>query len=234
MAMTADGPPVLLWEELKAHIHPAEVDNYARTIGLARISRNEDTFNELSILLRMQDSLNETLSSEIQKKNPPFLASAQRTTVINRAVKFLDSLRDQGHFIDPTDPNDSQILKYLKYTRSSRPSSSSGSASPRRRPPSSTRSVSDISESISDIQGLLDEEYARLQTDIGGLRCALFSTAEELDDVKSIEPPTTPSIEAFSKRLQTQEMVAKNMARTRGSSAVGMLRDSVRKNRLWE
>jgi hypothetical protein len=232
--MAADPPPVLLWDELKAHIHPAEVDNYARTIGLARISRNEDTFNELSILLRMRDSLSETLSSEIQKKNPSFLASAQRTTVINRAVRFLDSLRDQGHFVDPTNPDDSQILKYLKYTRSPRPGSTSGSPSARRRTPSSTRSVGDIGQSISDIQVLLDEEYTRLQTDISELRCALFSTAEEVDDVKSLEPPTTSSIEAFSKRLQTQELVAKSMARSRGSSAVAKMRDSVRMNRLWE
>jgi hypothetical protein len=182
----------------------------------------------------MQDSLNETLSSEIQKKNPSFLASIQRTTVINRAVKFLDSLRDQGQFVDPTNPDDSQILRYLKYTRSPRPGSSSGSSSPRCRTPSSTRSVGDISQSISDIQSLLDEEYTKLQTDISDLRCAVFSTAEELDEVKSLQPPTTASIEAFSKRLQTQELVAKNMARSRGMSAVAKLRDSVRMIRIWE
>jgi hypothetical protein len=84
------------WDELKGHIDPAAMDSHARSIGLFRITRNEDAFMELTGLRRMQGALNATLSAEIEKKNPSFLASPQRTAAINRAVKFLDSLRAQG------------------------------------------------------------------------------------------------------------------------------------------
>jgi hypothetical protein len=225
---------VLVWEELKSHVPPAEVDLYARQIGLARISRNEEARDELLLLQRMQTTLTDDIDAEISRKNPLILASPQRNTAIARACAFLDSLKSGGHVVEPTTPNDAQVLKYLKLTRLSRPSSGD-QVSPRRdiSSPKSARSIGDVNDNISDIQQLLDDEYTRLQTYVQDIRCQMFSQSEELGEVKALVPPTTDSIEGFSKRLHTQELVARSIAKTQGSSGVARLRDSVRLNRLW-
>jgi hypothetical protein len=224
----------LIWEELKEHIDPAEVDTYARSFGIARISRNEDAFSELTTLRQMQAALSETLASEIQRKNPPLLASPQRTSAIKRAIKFLDSIRAQGHVIEPTSPDDTTVLKYLRLTKaSSRPSTAESPRPHREKSRGSARSLMDFKESLADIQNMLDDEYLQIQNAINALRCELFSTADELDDVRRIEPPLTTSIESFGKRLQTQEFVLRSMAKSSSTTVVGKARDSVRLNRLW-
>jgi hypothetical protein len=180
----------------------------------------------------MRASLDGALSSEIEKKNPLVLASPQRAAAMSRACSFLDALRDQRHCIDPANPADSQVLTCLSVTRGARP----GSAVPMQRrgsPALSARSAGDVERSTRDIRALLDDESARLQTESAELRCALFATAEEIGDVGALEPPTTTAIEAFHKRLQARELVARNMAKAGGSSPVSKLRDSVRLNRLW-
>jgi hypothetical protein len=224
---------MLLWDELKGHIHPSEVDNYARRIGLARISRNEEVYSELTLLRQMEATIQQNLTNEIEKKNPIVLDSVQRSSAINRAVKFLDSLRDQGHFVDPTNPNDSQVLKYLKFTRSPRPTTSQRPFTVNEvRHTRSARPVDDVAQSIEEIQTLIDEEYKVLVTETQELRSAMFASCEELREVKEIEPPTTSTIETFNKRLQTQDFVYRNMANTRGSGT-SRLKDSVRLSRLW-
>lgn len=223
----------LLWDELKMHIHPSEVDNYSRKIGIARITRNEEVFSELSTLRLMKSTLQSNISDEIEKKNPALLTTPQRNAAIDRAVRFLDSLREKGHCVDPTNQNDSEIIKYLKFARPSRPNSTEVKSPPRDVvTPRSSRMVKDISESIAEIQGLIDDEFQKMQTEIQDIRLSMFSDCEELNEVKSITPPTTDSIEAFSKKLQTKELVLKNMSKTKGSS-VTRLRDSVRLNRMW-
>jgi CHAD domain-containing protein len=229
----------MLWDELKPHINPAEVDKYAREIGVARIARNQGTFRELSMLQQMQNTIQDDLTNEFQKKNLSILACPQRTKAISRATRFLDSLRAQGHFVDPQDPADSQVLKYLKIARVARPSTTPNPPMSRWLPLSarSTRSVHDtresIGESVTEIQGLIDEEFSVLQTEIAELRCSLFASCEELNQVKSIDPPSTAAIEAFGKRLQTQEVAVKGIGKAKGSAA-SRLRDSIRLSRLWE
>jgi hypothetical protein len=110
----------LLWEELKQHIEPAAVDRYARSIGIARITRNEDVFAELNTLRQMQLTLDDTLTAEIEKKNPRVLASTQRTSAIHRAIAYPDSIREQGHVLSPTCRDDAQVMKYLKLTKTPR------------------------------------------------------------------------------------------------------------------
>jgi hypothetical protein len=225
---------MLVWDELKAHIHPSEVDNYARRIGLARISRNEEVYSELTLLRQMESTIQANLTNEIEKKNPIVLASAQRSAAINRAITFLDSLRDQGHFVDPTNPNDSQVLKYLKFTRTARPATAQRPFTVNEvRRTRSARSVDDVAESIEGIQSLIDEEYSALTAEIHELRSAMFANCEELQEVKAIEPPTTAAIETFNKRLKTKDFVCRSIANTRGSGP-SRLRDSVRLSRLWD
>jgi hypothetical protein len=182
----------------------------------------------------MQSTIQDDLDAEIMRKNPLILSSPQRNAAIARACKFLDSLKADGHVVEPTNPNDSQVLKYLKLTRLSRPNSGD-LPSPRRElsTPKSSRSIDDVGENITEIQNIIDEEYTKIQTMVQELRVSLFSQAEELDDVKALQPPTTDSIESFSKRLHTQEVVARSMAKVQGSTSVARLRDSVRLNRLW-
>lgn len=229
---------MLLWDELKLHINPAEVDTYARQIGISRITRNEETFNELTTLRQMQNSIQDSINDEIEKKNPLLLVSAQRTSAIARAIRALDSLRDHGHVVDPEDPSDSQVLKFLKFARAGRPSTA-GSAPVISRGQSSFRSArpvgssGDASASIPEIQSLMDEECSRLQTEIAEIRCILFSSCEELHEVKALDPPPTASIEEFNKRLQSQELVVRHIAKSCGS-AVTRLSHSVRLSRLWD
>jgi hypothetical protein len=224
-----------IWEELRGHIDEAEVDAYARSVGIARISRNEDVFAELATLRQMQENLNATLAAEIERKNPPLLVSPQRTSAINRAIKFIDTIRAQGHVIEPTSPDDTTVLKYLKLAKASSRPSTGDALTPRRDGSrGSARSLSDIRENFADIQKLLDDEYLQIQNAISALRCELFSTADELDDVRGLEPPLTTSIESFGKRLQTQEFVLRSMAKSTSTTMVGKARDSVRLNRLWE
>jgi hypothetical protein len=90
-----------------------------------------------------------------------------------------------------------------------------------------------LSQRFGDIRALLDDEYTRIQNEINALRCDVFSTADELEDVRAVEPPPTSEIEAFTKRLKTREFVLKSMAKT-PASPVAKLRDSVRLNRLWD
>jgi hypothetical protein len=224
----------LLWDEIKAHISPSEVDNYARQIGLARISRNEEVQTEFKMLLMMHNTIQTSLTDEISKKNPLILESPQRSSAIARAIHFLVSLRERGDFIDPSDACDSQIIKYLKFSRLSRPGSAEQPPKARELATGrATRSVGDVAQSIADIQSLLDDEYAELQTKTQELRCSLFSTCDDLAEVKSIEPPPTSSIESFNKRVETKDFVAKSMAKVSGSS-VSRLRASVALNRMWE
>jgi hypothetical protein len=229
---------MLLWDELKLHINPAEVDSYARQIGISRITRNEEAFNELATLRQMQNTLQDSINDEIEKKNPLLLACPQRTRAVASAIKALDSLRDHGRVVDPEDPADSQVLKYLKFTRAGRPSTDGG-APVVSRGESSVRSARSVgcsdngAASTAEMQSLMDDEYSRLQTEIADIRCALFSSCDELHEVKALEPPPTASIEQFNKRLQTQELVVTQIARSRGS-AVTRLRDSVRLSRLWD
>lgn len=225
----------LLWDQLKAHIQPAEVDSYARKIGLARISRNEDAFNERATLLQMQNSIHSDIAEEIEKKNPPLLNSYQRQRAINRAVSFLDSLRQMGHFVDPDNATDSQMLKYLKYTKTSRPNSQQSSKQKSCPEPLSARKQLDPNESIAEVQSLIDDEYNRIQNDINAIRISLFSSCDELEDVKELVPPSTDSIEQFNKKLQTKEVVVRQMNNTaRTSSSINRLRDSIHANRLWD
>jgi hypothetical protein len=225
---------MLLWDELKRHLPPSEVENYARRIGLARISRNEEVLSELNVLRQMDATIQTNLTNEIEKKNPPILASATRTAAIRRAVNFLDSLREQGHFVDPTNQDDSKVLKYLKFTKMTRPGTAQRPAALHGVSRShSARTVRDIAESIEEIQALIDEEFRRLQGEVQELRTGLFSTCERLEEVKAIEPPTTATIERFNKRLQTQDFVCKSIAKVQGPAS-SRLRDSVRMSRLWE
>jgi hypothetical protein len=225
----------LVWDELKAHVGAPEADAYARSVGVARISRNEDAFAELQMLRQMQAGLRQTLAAEIERKHPPLLASPQRTSAIARAIAFLDSMRAQGHVVDPTTPGDTAVLRYLRLAKaaSARPSTGDGAA-PRRDAGASARSLGGARESFADIQKLIDDEYLQIQTAISALRCELFSTADELEDVRGLEPPPTTSIESFGKRLQTQEFVLRSMAKSTGTAVVRKARDSVRLSRLWE
>jgi hypothetical protein len=59
---------MLLWDELKLHINPAEVDSYARQVGISRITRNEEAFSELATLRQMQNTLQDSINDEIEKK----------------------------------------------------------------------------------------------------------------------------------------------------------------------
>jgi hypothetical protein len=223
-----------LWEALRQHIHPAEVDRYARSVGLSRISRNEDAFSELSMLRNLQYSLRDALTAEVEKKNPPILISPQRSAAIKRAIAFLDSLREKGHIPDPTCPDDTQIMKYLRLSKASaRPNSADRTSSRLQAGNRAARSVCDATESFEDIQKLLDEEYVHIQNEIQALRCELFTTADEIEEVRGLEPPPTAAIETFTKRLQTKDFVLKSMTQAK-SSPVAKLRDSVRLNRLWE
>jgi hypothetical protein len=225
---------MLVWDELKTHIHPSEIDNYSRRIGLARISRNEEIYSELSLLRQLHSNIEDNLTNEIQKKNPGILSSAQRSAAISRAVQFLDSLRSQGHFVDPTDQDDSNVLKYLKFTRMQRPATGERPSTVRElRQSKSARSIENIEESISEVQEIIDDEYAALQIEAQELRAAMFASCETLQEVKEIRPPSTQTIEGFNKRLQTQEVVLRNIAKAQGS-ATTRLRDSVRLNRLWD
>jgi hypothetical protein len=221
---------MLFWDSLKTQLPPSEIDLYAKRIGLSRISRNEEILSELSVLRQMDSQIQTNLSNEIAKKNPPVLNSATRTAAIHRAVKFLDSLREKGHFVDPTNQDDAKVLKYLKFTRTPRPLTGerpttvcgvSGSHS--------ARTANDIEE----IQKLIDEEFERIQVEVQELRTELFSTCERLEEVKEMETPTTGCIEGFNKRLKTQEFVCKSMAKGQGSAG-SRLRESVRMSRLWE
>jgi hypothetical protein len=113
---------------------------------------------------------------------------------------------------------------------------------PNARPPNSNRlelldveyGACDVMENFEAIQKLLDVEYGAIQNEIQGLRCQLFSTADEIEDVRRLEPPPTAAIETFTKRLQTREFVLKSMAQSTKTSPVAKLSDSVRLNRLWE
>jgi hypothetical protein len=225
----------LVWNELKLHINPSEVDSYARRIGLARISRNEEALNELLMLRQMQNTIESNLSDEIEKKNPPFMVTAQRTCVISRAIKFLDSLRDKGHIVDPENPDDSQILKYLKYVRASRPNSSDPRSPPREpTTPRSSRMVRDIGESVTDLQNLIDDEYSQLQSEIQSLRTALFSSCEELNDVKGLIPPTTESIETFTKKMQKKEEMIQNVPKARKPPTIARVHHTVKLKRFLD
>ena len=234
----------LLWDELKSHIAPSEVEYYARCIGHAKISRNEDAYNELQILKRMQNTVQADLNDEIEKKNPMILTTPQRTKAINTAIHFLDTLREKGHLVEPSDDSDSQVIKYLKFTKLNRPNSSN-IASPKKsknmnlresRMSKSARSLNqNNTESIEEIQALLDEEYQQIQTDTTNIRLQLFSSCEQLDEVKSIQPPSTDSIQSFAKRLKAKDVTLNNIAhQTKSSCAMSRLRESIRLNRIWE
>jgi hypothetical protein len=136
------------------------------------------------------------------------------------------------------DPTASQVLKSLKFMRAGRllTDSSAPVISRRQLPFRSARPVGssdNIAATIAEIQSLMDDEHSRLQMEITDIRCILFSSCEELREVKALEPPPTASIEQLSKRLQSQELVVRHLAKLRGS-AVTRLRDSVRLNRLWD
>lgn len=225
----------LVWDTIKGHINAAEIDNYARRVGIARITRNEEAFSEYQMLKQMQNTIEANITDEIDKKNPTFLITPQRTKTINQSIQFLDNLKNQGHYVDPSNENDSAIIKYLKYTRATRPNTSDPPQSPQRTPtPLSGRRITNIEESIESVQKLIEEEYTQIQQEIANLRSCLFSSCEQLDEVKQIEPPTTESIEAFNKRLHTQEITLKNMSKLQTASSVNRLRESIRLNRVWE
>mgnify|MGYP001119787423 CR=1 FL=1 len=234
----------LLWDELKSHIAPSEVDYYARCIGLAKISRNEDAYNELQLLKQMQNSIQADLNDEIEKKNPMILYTPQRNKAINAAIHFLDSLREKGHLVEPSNDTDSQVMKYLKFAKFNRPNSGNPQLSKssknmnlrENRMSKSARSLNqNISESIEEIQALLDEEYQKIQTDTTDIRIQLFTSCEQLDEVKSIDPPSTDSIQSFAKKLKAKDVTLNNIAnQTKSSCAMSRLRESIRLNRIWE
>lgn len=224
----------LIWDDLKQHISPPEIDMYAKRIGIARINRNEEIYNELSTLRKLYNTMQNKLTEEIAKKTPSILVSAQRTTAIQKCIHFLDSLKEAGHFIETDNPVDKEIVKYLKVTRSDRPNSCSPISTSR--PTSSlrtSRSVTDVSNSIDDVRALLDEEFDEMQTQVQEIRCSMFNVCDEYNEAKEVEPPTTESIEKFNKRLQQQDFTVRSMTKQK-SAGVNRLRDSIQMNRLWE
>ena len=223
----------LIWDDLKTHISPPEVPIYARKIGIARITRNEEIFNELKTLRKIQNTVQNQLAQEIEKKTPAILISPQRTAAIQKCINFLNSLKEQGHFIETDNPMDKEIIKYLKLTRTDRPNSQSNSTTTR--PNSSqrsTRSAPGLENSIEEVQALLDEEFETLQTQVQQIRLSMFAECDELSEAKAIETPTTESIEQFNKRLQQQDFTLKNMAKM--ASSKNRLRESVKMNRIWD
>ena len=231
-----DPPRPLVWDQLRSHIQPAEVDSYARRIGLSRISRNEDAYQERETLLKMYNAIQSDINVEVEKKNPAFLDTFQRKTAIDRAIKFLDNLKQQGHFVDPDNSTDSDMIKYLKFAKMNRPNSHEKMPQQKKAQlSSSARRSLDVNESISEAQALMDEEFNQITKDINEIRIKLFSSCDELDDVKTLELPSTESIEKFNKKLQTKEVVVRQMNKSgRTSSSVARLRDSVHLNRIWE
>ena len=232
----------LVWDSLRAHISPSEVDHYARCVGVARINRNEDAFRELQTLKQMQNAIQADLSEEIERKNPLFLSTPQRNTAIDRAIRFLDSLREKGHLVEPSNESDSQVMTFLKFAKMNRPNSSdlpniNDSNNALKQNLAQTRSLSnsDMSQSIEDIQHLLDDEFQRIQVELVDLRCKLFASCDDLNEVKAIQPPTTDSIQSFANKLKSKEVTLMNIAKTgKTSSSVNRLRESVRLNRIWE
>ena len=166
----------LIWENLKVHISPPEVDMYAKQIGIARITRNEEIFSELSTLTKLYDSMQNKLTEEIARKTPSILVSAQRTSAIQKCINFLDSLKASGHFIETDNPVDKEIVKYLKVTRADRPKTGNSLSSTRSSSAlKSSKSVTNISNSIEDIRTLLDEEFDLMQTQVQEIRCSMFN-----------------------------------------------------------
>ena len=225
----------LIWDDLKKHISPPEVPIYARKIGLARISRNKEIYNELKTLRKIQNSVQSKIVEEIEKKTPAILVSPQRTKAIQKCINFLNSLKEQGHFIETDNPMDQEIIKYLKLTKLERPNSTSQSTSILSRPNSSlrsTRSAPGLEKNIEEVQELLDEEFENIQMQIQQLRCDMFAECDQLSEAKAIETPTTDSIEQFNRRLQQQDFTLRNMASM--SSSQNRLKQSIKMNRLWE
>jgi hypothetical protein len=140
----------------------------------------------------MATNIKDSINDEIEKKNRILFACPQHTSVIARPIKTLDSLHDRGRLVDPTD---SQVLKYLKFIRAGR-SSTDNSASVISHGQSPFRSTCPVGSSdnvtatIAEIQSLMDDGYSRLQMEITDIRRVLFSTCEELREVKALEPPT--------------------------------------------
>jgi hypothetical protein len=91
-----------------------------------------------------------------------------------------------------------------------------------------------LADNVGDLRILLDDEYAEMQAAISALRCELFSTADDLEDVRALQTPPTALIEQCGKRPKTQAFVIRSMARAPRAPAVAKLTDSVRLNRLWE
>lgn len=229
-----DSSNQLLWNQLKIHIQPPEVEYYARRIGLARISRNEEAFQERETLLQMRNSIQDDIQDEISKKNTPLLDTLQRKRAISKAINFLDNLKEQGHFVEPDNQTDSEMINYLKITRSNRPNSQQ-TPKPQKSDFQLTQSQLNLDQSVTEVQALVDDEYNRIQTEINEIRVNLFSSADELKDVQQMVPPSTDSIEAFNKKLQTKDFIVRQMNKTANtSSSVSRLRDSIRANRLWE
>lgn len=234
----------LIWDEIKAQIEPSEVEQYSRSIGVARISRNEDAFQELHMLLQMQNTVQSDINDEIEKKNPPILSTTQRTKAIETAIHFLDRLREKGHLVQPQNESDSQILNYLKFSKLTRPNSGSETEllssrslkkSHSRLTHSARSNGKDMAESIKEIQNLLDEEYQKIQTDTDEIRLQLFSSYEQLNEIKALQPPSTDSIQSFTKKLKSKDVTLEQLSKqTRSSSSVSRLRESIRLNRMWE
>lgn len=222
----------MVWNQLKKHIAPPEVASYEKKIGIARIQRNEDVYNELNLLMQMYNTVQADLDLEIQKKIPSVLTTSTRTLAIQRCVDFLDSLRKEGHIIDADNDQDSEIIRYLKFTKIDRPNSSSPVYVDRvlfKLPESSAP----LRASVEEVRNLLDEEYERLSKEVQEMRRAMLNTGEELREARTIEPPTTKSIVRFNKKLQQKDFTVKSIAKNKGSS-VNRLRESVKMNRIWE
>lgn len=220
----------LLWNCLKLHIEPAERDLYAKQIGLARIARNEETYQELKMLRLLSMNVQSQLAHEIEQKNPLILESLSRKSAIERCVRFLDSLKAKGHFIEPQNPEEAKIVQYLKYIRPSRPHSTE-TASPR--PPTRTSSARSL-EDMGDIKSLLDDEFEELQAEIAALRTQIFDDQTQLEEVKSIEPPPTTEIEKFAQKIQHTDKTLDLIARQQASVGTRGIRESMRLSKGWE
>ena len=72
----------LIWDDLKKHISPPEVPIYARKVGIARISRNEEVMNELSGPGGDFEGINAYIPRTDNKNDEVFKYDAKTRTII--------------------------------------------------------------------------------------------------------------------------------------------------------
>lgn len=108
--------PKPVWEELKAKLVPAEVEEVVSILGRSQIDRNEELHREMATMLEILRDYTAEVEGRAQQWRARFCQDANRDMLTTEIRSFISALRSKTSTpisLRPSTPHDRSVLGYV-------------------------------------------------------------------------------------------------------------------------